>query len=124
MFAVKGVSRAKCEVKAKKKVDLLRGDEKPTNGTEYAEALTKQTDIIFEKAKPEIVSKDFSMPSCAYEFIELAKGNENYRNLSVVKKVPKLNKDGSIALTKGKKPQFEWLPIGAKCELPEVEQLF
>ena len=110
MFRVYGVSFKKCEEKAKKEIDKLRGKLAPCTADEYQFKVIEKAKVIYESAKPVAVSAELSTPTLVAEYIELAKKSGGFKLLSGMRKTHKVDAKGNTKISKAtKKPLWKRL---------------
>ncbi len=99
IFRVDGVTMKLCEKLAAKKCELFLVKDKQPTPSEYENEFNRVSANLFKSLKPKCVSQTFSTPTLANEYRELLKATtppNEYRDLSVMIRVPAQTKSGGI----------------------------
>lgn len=98
MFAVFGKSLAKAREKALKTIPKFTGKGakyRKLTPEEYQELLAANTEKVFSKMKPVVLSKEYSSPEICQQFMKLAE-REGYQELNVRIKAPVQSTDKKV----------------------------
>jgi len=120
MFSIFGKSRQA----AKKTVDKLMMNDKSdisqelvkmnkASQTEKQALVDKYIDETFSDMKPMRCTHEFSTPKIAIEAFEMMRDDKsNFCDISIMKKVPKLNAEAYAVISKATgKPLMKWIPL-------------
>lgn len=110
MFYVYGVTKKDCRKAAMKIVDKMKDVKGPSD---YEERVERVSSELFKTMKPKCISGELSCPERVRQFIDLAKKDETVCRVIPMKKIPKLDGNGDVILTKRTgKPTFQIVQMG------------